>query len=51
MKKHYEGLPAARNIHESITQAQLQIRKELERQKQSVAAVELLLDSVMRLAA
>jgi hypothetical protein len=30
MKKHYEGLPAARNIQESIIQAQLQILKDLE---------------------
>ena len=47
MKKDYEGLPAARNIQESITQAQLQIVKDLERRKQSVAAVQLLLDSVI----
>ena len=47
MKKDYEGLPAARNIQESILQAQLQIVKDLERRKQSAAAVQLLLDSVI----
>ena len=51
MKKHYEGLPAASNIQESITQAQLQILKDLERRRQSAAAVQLLIDSVTRLAA
>ncbi len=51
MKKHYEGLPAASNIQESIIQAQLQILKDLERRKQSAAAVQLLIDSVTRLAA
>jgi hypothetical protein len=51
MKKDYEGLPAASNIQESITQAQLQILKDLERRKQSAAAVQLLIDSVTRLAA
>ena len=43
MKKHYEGLPAASNIQESIIQAQLQILKDLERRKQSAAAVQLLI--------
>jgi hypothetical protein len=47
MMKDYEGLPAARNILESITQAQLQIVKDLERRKQSAAAVQLLIDSVI----
>ena len=47
MKKDYEGLPAARNIQESITQAQLQIVKDLDRRKQSAAAVQLLIDSVI----
>jgi hypothetical protein len=47
MKKDYEGLPAARNIQESITQAQLQIVKDLERRKQSAAAVQRLIDSVI----
>ena len=47
MKKHYEGLPAARNIQESIIRAQLQIVKDLERQKQSAAAVQVLIDSVI----
>jgi hypothetical protein len=47
MRKNYEGLPAARNIQESIIQAQLQIVKDLERRKQSAAAVQLLIDSVM----
>ena len=47
MKKHYEGLPAARNIQESIAQAQLQIVKDLDRRKQSAAAVQLLIDSVI----
>ena len=51
MKKHYEGLPAASNIQESIIQAQLQILKDLERRKQSAAAVQLLIDSVTPLAA
>jgi hypothetical protein len=47
MKKDYEGLPAARNIQDSITQAQLQIVKDLDRRKQSAAAVQLLIDSVI----
>jgi len=34
MKKDYEGLPAARNIQESIIQAQLHIVKDLDRRKQ-----------------
>ena len=51
MKKHYEGLPAASNIQESIIQAQLQILKDLERRKQSAAAVQLVIDSVTWLAA
>ncbi len=46
MNKDYQGLPAARNIQESIYQAQLQIVKDLERRKQSAAAVQLLIDSV-----
>ena len=41
MKKDYAGLPAARNIQESIILAQLQIVKDLERRKQSAAAVQL----------
>ena len=51
MQKHYEGLPAATNIQESIIQAQLQILKDLERRKQSAAAIQSLIDSVTRLAA
>jgi hypothetical protein len=51
MCKGYEGLPAARNIQESILQAQLQIVKDLERRTRSAAAVQLLLDSVTRAAA
>ena len=47
MNKGYEGLPAARNIQESIIQAQLQIVTNLERRKQSAAAVQLLIDSVI----
>jgi hypothetical protein len=47
MRNYYEGLPAARNIQESILQAQLQIVTDLERRKQSAAAVQLLLDSVI----
>jgi len=47
MKKDYEGLPAARNMEESIIRAQLQIVKDLERRKQSAAAVQLLIDSVI----
>ena len=46
MNKDYQGLPAARNIQESICQAQLQIVEDLERRKQSAAAVQLLIDSV-----
>ena len=51
MRKHYEGLPAAGNIQESIIQAQRQILNDLDRRKQSAAAVQLLIDSVTRLAA
>ena len=51
MKKHYEGLPAASNIQESIIQAQRQILKDLERRRQSAAAIQLLIDSVARPAA
>ena len=51
MKMHFEGLPAAANVEQSIIQAQLQIVKDLERRKQSAAAVQLLIDSVTRLAA
>jgi hypothetical protein len=47
MKKDYEGLPAARNVEESILRAQLQIVNDLERRKQSAAAVQLLIDSVI----
>ncbi len=47
MKKDHEGLPAARNIQESIIQAQLEIVKDLERRKQSAAAVQLMIDSVI----
>ena len=47
MKKDYEGLPAARNMEESIIRAQLQIVKDLARRKQSAAAVQLLIDSVI----
>ena len=47
MRQYHQGLPAARNIQESIIQAQLQIVKDLERRKQSAAAVQLLLDSVI----
>ena len=51
MEKRYEGLPAAANMQQSIILAQLQILKDMERRKQSAAAVELLIDSVTRLAA
>ena len=51
MKKHYEGLPAAATVEQSIIQAQIQIVKDLERRKQSAAAVQRLIDSVTRLAA
>ena len=51
MKNHYEGLPAASNIQDSIILAQLQILRDVERRKQSAAAVQLLIDSVTRLAA
>ena len=47
MKQGYEGLPAAKNIQESIIQAQLQIVKDLDRRKQAATAVQLLLDSVI----
>ena len=47
MRKDYDGLPAARNIQESIIQAQLQIVKDVERRKQSAAAVQQLIDSVV----
>lgn len=49
--KHYKGLPAAANVELSIIQAQLQILKDLERRKQSAAAIQMLIDSVTRLAA
>ena len=45
--KDYQGLPAARNIQESITKAQIQIVKDLERRKQSAAAVQRLIDSAI----
>jgi hypothetical protein len=51
MRKYYEGLPAAANIQESIIQAQLQILKDLKRRTPSAADIELLIDSVKRLAA
>ena len=51
MEKQYGGLPAAANMQQSIILAQLQILKDMERRKQSAAAVELLIDSVTRLAA
>ena len=51
MQNYYEGLPAAANVEQSIVRAQLQIVKDLERRKQSAAAVQLLIDSVTRLAA
>ena len=51
MRKNYEGLPAARNIQESILQAQLQIVTEMERRTRSAAAVQLLIESVQRVAA
>jgi hypothetical protein len=38
--KYYEGLPAAANVEQSIIQAQRQILKDLERRKQSAAAVQ-----------
>ena len=47
MKKDYEGLPAASTMEESIIRAQLQIVRDLERRKQSAAAVQLLIDSVI----
>ena len=49
--KYYKGLPAAANVEQSIIQAQLQILKDLERRKQSAAAIQMLIDSVTRLAA
>jgi hypothetical protein len=48
---YFKGLPAAANVEQSIIQAQLQILKDLERRKQSAAAIQLLIDSVTRLAA
>jgi hypothetical protein len=49
--KYYEGLPPAANLEQSIIQAQLQILKDLERRRQSAAAIQLLIDSVARPAA
>jgi len=49
--KYYEGLPAAANVEQSIIRAQLQIVKDLERRKQSDAAIQMLIDSVTRIAA
>ena len=51
MSKHYEGLPAATDVEQSIIQAQIQIVKDMERRRQSATAVQLLIDSVTRLAA
>jgi hypothetical protein len=51
MEKQYEGLPAAANMQQSIILAQLQILRDLERRKQSAAAIQLLIDSVTCLAA
>ena len=48
---YHQGLPAAASVEQSIIQAQLQIVKDLERRKQAAAAVQLLIDSVTRLAA
>ena len=47
MTKGHEGLPAAKNVEESIIRAQLQIVKDMERRKQSAAAVQRLIDSVI----
>ena len=51
LMKYYEGLPPAANLEQSIIQAQLQILKDLERRRQSAAAIQLLIDSVARPAA
>ena len=50
MAKHYEGLPAAANVQQSIILAQLQILRDLERRTRG-ANTQLSIDPVARLAA
>lgn len=50
MEKHYEGLPAAANIQQSIILAQLQILRDLERRARG-AGTQLSVDPIARLAA
>ena len=50
MEKHYEGLPAAANMQQSIILAQLQILRDLERRKRG-AGTQLSIDPVARLVA
>jgi hypothetical protein len=47
MRKDYEGLPAARNIQESIIQAQLSDREGPGTAEAVSPAVQLLIDSVI----
>lgn len=50
MEKHYEGLPAAANMQQSIILAQLQILRDLERRTRG-AGTQPWIDPVTRLAA
>ena len=50
MEKHYEGLPAAATMQQSIILAQLQILRDLERRRRG-ADTQLSIDPVARLAA
>jgi hypothetical protein len=50
MERHYEGLPAAANMQQSIILAQLQILRDLERRTRG-AGTQLWIDPVTRLAA
>ena len=50
MEKHYEGLPAAANMQQSIILAQLQILRDLERRTRG-AGTQPWVDPVTRLAA
>jgi hypothetical protein len=50
MAKHYEGLPAAANMQQSIILAQLHILRDLERRTRS-ANTQLSIDPVARLVA
>lgn len=50
MEKHYEGLPAAANMQQSIILAQLQILRDLERRTRGANA-QLSIDPIARLVA